>query len=332
MLVDGTDVSANFVSRLVELRMTDASGRESDCVTILLDNKDRELVAPRRGALMYAAIGWNGSHDVDGEYIVESSVIEGGGEQPFTLSVEGKSADLRETIKQHRTEDHQKTTVGALVNKLAQRNSLTPAVGQDLASVELDYLGQSEESDMHLLSRLARRLGAVAAVKDRRLLFTRKGSGQGATGTSLGSATVVLTDIIYLRCAVKDRPRFGKVQTTYMDRGTGLEKLYTKEFGDGGPDFFIRHPFSTKDEAERAAGARARELETEGNTLTLTLHGRGDIAAEMKLNVVGICPNADGQWSVERVEQVLDQSGWRTEVECTRDKADKDAGGDESIE
>jgi uncharacterized protein len=94
VIVGGVDVSQNFRSRMVIMRVSDSLNDEADRVQIVLDDTDGTLAIPERGAWISIALGWDGQMVPMGQYEVESVFLEGGGEKPWTMTVIGISAGL----------------------------------------------------------------------------------------------------------------------------------------------------------------------------------------------------------------------------------------------
>ncbi len=63
-----------------------------------------------------------------------------------------------------------------------------------LASIALPHTDQSHESDMNLLSRLAKRYDAVAKPAGGTLVFTRRGIAKSASGQDLARITLTPKD------------------------------------------------------------------------------------------------------------------------------------------
>lgn len=322
LVVGGVDVSSNFKSRALSIDITDGSGTESDTINISLSDADGRLALPRQGALISASLGWNGNNKLVGVYEVEDVDCDLDGDQHWEMSIYGKAASQREALKEHRTEDYQDTTVGDILNKIAGRHGLTPAIDGDMAGLKLEYLGQSEESDQNIMTRLARRYGATATVKNNRLMFIKKGQGQSSSGAVLGVSAIPRSSIISCSASLKSKPRFGTIQTSYLDRKTGLEKIVEQTTGEG-PKFIIRHPFTTEDEALKATGARARELSRAENSCAVTVFGNTGYLPDTKVTLSGLREGVDGTWTADQVSHNYDDSGFFTTLDLVQEPEDK---------
>lgn len=79
----------------------------------------------------------------------------------------------------------------------------------------------------------------------------------------------------------------------------------------------LRHVYSSKANAQRAARAEWRRLQRGVATLSITLaHGRADLFPELPAFVVGFKPQIDGtEWIITKVTNSLNDSGFTTAIE-----------------
>ena len=84
-----------------------------------------------------------------------------------------------------------------------------------------------------------------------------------------------------------------------------------------------RHIYPNKSAAEQAAKARLTAFNRSTAAVRLEMPGRTDLFAERSINAQGFTAGLDGQYLVDSVEQVFNQSGWSTTVECIGGKQGK---------
>lgn len=337
--VGGINITDLVNQRLISLNLTDNRGFEADTLDLALDDSDGELELPRKGAKLRVAIGWTDTGTVDkGSYVVDEVEHSGA---PDQLTIRARSADLREGLTTKRDQSWHDTTLGQVVNDIAARSALQPAVSSSLASVPIEHLDQTNESDANLLSRLAEWHGATATVKDDRLLFITAGSGKTASGKPLPAISITRQDGDRHRFAVADREAYTAVRAFYFDvrqakRGEvqvndqaakTLRERPTKptdnqdppdpSVSDTGNTKTLRHTYATKDSALRAAHAAWARLQRGVATLTFTLaEGRPDLMPELPARVSGIKPQIDAiDWTLTKVMHSLTDSGYTTQVE-----------------
>lgn len=314
---DGADFTAAAARGLISLTVTDAAGSESDTVSIEVADPEGNIDPPRKGALIKVSMGWeDGARVSMGLFTADTSKVSG---WPGKVSVTGRAADQRETLKQRRLQGWEDKTIGAIAAEIAGRNGLTPAVSGELASKLVPFIAQSEESDQHFMRRLAGRHGGISTVKEGRLVVVKRGGGKSASGASVPPVVITrLSQKEKFSCALPDRPAFKKVIATWADRQSARRPEVSVSAGDTGGDFVIREPFPTEAEAKDAAQAKSDELQRSTGSLSMTLVGDPTIRAEAPLIVSGVRSGVDGQWSIQRVTHAISSSGFTTQIEADK--------------
>lgn len=315
----GLDLTGNFNDRLISLEVSDAEGFASDSVTITLDDRDGAIAIPPKGKVLNVSLGYRETGLIPmGQFTVDEVEVSG---WPQQMTIRARAADLRDTLKQHRTGYWDEKSLSDILSEVAQRNGLSAAVGQELSSFEYKYLPQTEESDLHLITRLAKQHDAIAKVAGGKLLFSKKGTGMSAGGVHLGGATITRTMMLDYTAQLKDRPAHKETRATWWDRKKVervVEKGNSKTATDQAVDaiFGYRHSLPTKEEAEARAQSQQDELDRAAATLNVTIIGNPNIGAEMVISVVGVRAGVDGQWRVKTATHNLDSSGYVTSLSC----------------
>jgi hypothetical protein len=173
-------------------------------------------------------------------------------------------------------------------------------------------------------SRLAAEHGGIVKPGGERLAVVRRGAGTDAAGAELPRIRVTRMGSSGWNIEGEPRPRFGKVAAAWQDPASGRRKLAEKDAGSEGPTNNLIHPRATKAEAEAAAQARAREL----NTLT----GAGFFVTEFDptysagalVEASGFGEGIDGVWPSERISTSWEKG---TPVLSTIDVTAKPEGG-----
>ncbi|MEM1284964.1 MAG: contractile injection system protein, VgrG/Pvc8 family [Pseudomonadota bacterium] len=323
VIADGVDFTLAAQARLLNLTVTDAAGVESDTVSIEIADPGGRTEPPRTGAIISVAMGWEDTGLVHmGKYVADTPTARG---FPETLSVTGRAADQRETLKQHRTQGWENMTIGAIAEEIAGRNNLIPAVSGELASQLVPFIAQNEESDQHFFRRLVERYGGISPVKEGRLVAVPRGAGLSANGKALPAVLVRRgPQLLGYNVTLPDRPRFQRVKASWTDRANAKRQEVEAQAANEGPDFVLRDPYPTEPEAQAAADAKAAELKRGGGSLSLTLLGDPTIRAEQPLIVSGLRPGADGQWSIGRVNQSQDgNGGFTTKIQADKGEEEK---------
>lgn len=313
---NGQDRSSVLRDRLLRLTLTDAAGAEADELTLEFDDRALTIAPPRKGARLTVAIGWEGqSLTPAGVFIVDETESSG---PPDHLTVRAKAADMAGALKAAKSRSWRATTLGAIVAKVASEHGLKPACAPALQGVAVAHLDQAGESDLHFLTRLGQDHGATAAPKDGRLVFAPVGAESSASGAALSALTLGRADLIRWRAPLTERSASGSVRARWRDHRGARDQVETA--GTGQPVQSLRHVYSSREHARRAAEAALDRGSRDAGRLDLDLPGRPDAFAAQPIDVSELRGKLNGRWFAERVEHEIDWSGggFTTRIEAKR--------------
>lgn len=317
LVVDGKDISAKVQPRLISLTLTEGRENNADQLDLELDDSDGQLAIPRQEAVIELAIGWKGQQLVDkGSFVVDEAEHSGA---PDRITIRARSADLGGEIRTRQEKSWHDTTLGAVVADIAKRNSLTHKVDQALAAIKVAHIDQTNESDMHFLTRLARQYDAVATVKKKHLLFLPINGTKTSKGESLPAVAITRADGDQHRWASSTRDAFEGVRAWWSDRVNGSRKSVIA--GKKGANLkTLKETYPSKEDALEAAKAELQRLERGHATFELTLAmGRPEITAQTPITVQGFKPEIDGQgWLVKEVVHRLGDGGLTGKLQMER--------------
>lgn len=317
ILADGTDVTSKINDRLLSLTLHDEDGINSDTAEIYLDNRDKVIAIPPKGAELHVYIGYADSGLVDkGLFTVDETNLAG---PPHTLTIRAKAADMRKKMKEPRSASYDGITIGALVEEIAARHGLTPKVGSDLADVSLGHVDQTDESDLHLLTRLAQQYGAVAKPANECLVFVTKGEAKSASGKGLTAVTVDLSvDGGTYSYTAADRKNYGSATARWHDQAANKDRDVTVADDATAPAYTIRGSFPNEEAARAAAKARLAALKRGTVTLSLSnLIGKPTATAEAPLTVANAHAEVDAiSWTIKETTHTLTDGGFTTQIEA----------------
>ena len=313
VLADKVDVTSLIQDRLLSLRITDESGLTSDSLEIKLDDRDMAIEWPKHGAeltvfLSTQAIGFLSM----GIYVVDE--IEHSG-PPLTMTIRAKACDMRASFKAPKTRSWESVTIASLVQTIAAEHRLIAKVSDAIGSVLIPHLDQTNESDLHLLARLANEHDAIAKPVREFLLLVPKGTAKSFTGIGMPGVKVSGSDIKQHRIAQTERAKFGSVVAYWHDVEKGDKQAV--KVGADEPEYSLRHTFPNKAEAISAAKAKLVQLSRGTASLSLTILGNPFIQAEGKLQLTGLRDPINGEWVIKRSEHQIDSGGFVTRCEAT---------------
>lgn len=318
IIADSKDITALIADRLLGLTVTDEAGMQSDSVSIRIDNRDGRVAMPSQGAQLEVYLGYaeTGMSRM-GLYVVDELSESG---PPTALTITAKAADMRDTLKEKRTQPWEDMTLGDLLATVAKRNGYTAKISEALASVPVGHIDQTEESDMHLLTRLAKEHDVVAKPAGGNLLFVPKGEAKSVTGKSMPSVALAQKDIIQWSVSMNGRGKYPSVKSNYHDTETASRTDVV--VGEGSPVRVLSTSYPTAEAARTAAQGEYHRQQRGTGKLSVTIEGNASIGAEAKLTISGNSQASNGQWSVIRVEHSLTPGeGYRSEIEAEMPKS-----------
>lgn len=288
--VDGNDIAQLISPRLMSLELSDNRGIEADQLSITLSDHDGLLSIPPKGAVVRLWLGWSDTGLVDkGTYTVDE--IEHSG-APDMLSIRARSADLRKALKTKRERSWSNTTLGDVLGDIAIGNGLTATIAGALDGLPILQLDQANESDANLISRLGEEFDAVASVKAGSLLCMPAGGGKTASGLDLPHITLTRADGDQHRYLLADRDSYDGVRAYFYDVNSAKKQEAIAGGGENLKD--LRHTYSDKQSALRAARAEFNRLRRGSATLSYTLAvGRPDLIPELTYTLQGVKAEID---------------------------------------
>ena len=357
--LDDRDITQNVSPRLISLSMTDKRGLEADQLDIQLDDSDGLLTLPARGATLSLWLGWEGAPLLQkGNFTIDTIEFQGA---PDKLTIRGCSADFRGKLNVRREQSWHDTTIGAIVNTIAQRNQLTASVAAGLSSITISHIDQSQETDAAFLTRLAERNGAFVSIKAGKVIFMKAGQAVTAGGTPIPLMVIERGDGDRHLFSVADREHYSGVTAKWLqtrDPKKQNPQLSINRLSEGQVPEALMHPeaaaptagagdkaqkpqemlvgsaenvfelttvYASEEQALRAAEAKWRALQrgTVKFSIQLAL-GRADLFPETPVLVNGFKRVIDEQaWIISEVVHTLSESGFTTRLNLELNATDE---------
>jgi phage protein D len=238
---DGEDVTAQFRDRLIGITITDEAGHKSDVATIEVDDRDNAVELPTTGAKLDISLGYSNDLTSLGTFVVDEISGKIG---PDTITIGAKAADMLSGIRAPKTRSWHKVTIQDIVAKIAGENDLKPQVSDSLKSTFFEYIAQTSESDLNLLTRLAKNLDALAKPAGGSLVFVKRGESKTADGADLPVFTVDRSDMSSGTWSLPGRTKYKRVTAEWAENGSA--KVHQVHAGSGQPAHKLRERFSNK--------------------------------------------------------------------------------------
>lgn len=265
ILANNQDITDLIKDRLIKLSLHDAAGEKSDTVSIELDNRDEKIQFPATGASLEVWLGYEGDLHMKGIYEVDelSEPIE-----DDMLSIHGKAAKMKGSLLAPKEATFDDVSLGDLLSGIAQAHGYDPVISPALSSIMFEHIDQKGESDMNLLTRLAREHGAIAKPVANRLVIILKGESKSASGQALPVQPISDRANSTGTITIQERNDYQSVKATWFDEEKQQSK--TELAGQGEPCFVIRSSFKDQDKAKAAASAKLAALKRGKSTLSIT--------------------------------------------------------------
>lgn len=313
LTVDGFEISSMFYERYISLTLTDESGGESDTLEVMIADTDPKLPLrkPPRGAEVGLSIGYENDMVDKGVFVVDE--IEMGG-WPAYMRIVAHAAPLQDSksgksaLQSQKTRSWAKgTKLGDLAGKIAKEHKLEPAVAKSLHGIVLPQIDQTDESDLSLLNRLAKKYDAFVKPGGGKLALIKRGETKTASGEQMPTITLKPTDCKRWNMTESARDEDGTVIAYWQDKRAAKRQHVSA--GSGDPVRRLRHNYPDKASAEKAAKAELEKRVRGKNRFTFEAVGNANAGAETVLQLEGFHHDVPAKWLMVRVEHRFDKSG-----------------------
>ena len=325
--VNGKDQTTVFLPRVRSISLTDTAGIQSDACEILLSDHIQMLPIelPPEGAEIAIAFGYLFAARVMGVYIADEVEVSGPpGQMRITgyAAAHGASDGGKSPISTAKTRSWpEDTTVAAMVGKIAGETGFKAAVSAEAGEVKLPHIDQIDESDMNLLTRVARDHGLNFKPAGGALVVWKPGESASASGQPLPVVALTPIDVTSWSMRRVRRQAYSKVVAAYRDFGKSEPvdvEVDARPEGITGASQVkrLKRIFPSERAARAAAEAEAKRSKRGAMTVRLSLPGRADLMAEGKVRLSGFRPGVSGEWLVTSVTHSLGSDGWSASVEA----------------
>ena len=314
----GGDLTKTYAQRLASLQITDNSTEQADTVSIELSNHDGKLPVPAQGEILTIAIGYEGNTVDKGQFVIDQISLSG---FPERMTLSGKAAPFAAAgsftpFQSRKSRSFDDITLGQLVTNLAAECGLIPGIAPQYYTVTIPHLDQTNESNMNLLTRLARDYEALMKPTFGRLLFLPRSTGASITGAALPGPTITKSEVASYSADISQRTRYGKATARWHDPTTGETKSFSLEGQNEGADYEAPHLYPDEAAAKNAAKSILKSSERGSESITLSLSGRPDIIAEGLITLTGFPAAMNKSWTIKTVTHSLSPSGFTTSVQA----------------
>ena len=306
IIADGQDITHKMNDKLVSLSIEDHAGIKSDKLKITLSDHP-EIDRPKKGVRLEVALGYEDVLVDMGSFTVTGD--EGKSPSP-EITVIATAISGHKTLVDQREISWKNTSLGKIALEIAERNSLSLAISDDLSNIPIDHIDQTE-SDSSFLHRLSKRFDAVYKISSNHLIFSPKEEVLTASGKRLPMVHIK-SHKSYSFASSMEKAYTGVRTYWWNNKKAKRESVLIGEEG-----VVYENEYTQKNNvvAKTIAESTFKRISRSKDTLNLVVAGNQQLFAERQCNVKGVRSDIDGIWMIESVTHTINQSGYTTSVE-----------------
>lgn len=319
LIANTQDVTAVIASRFVSLTLSDADGLQSDTLEIVLSDHipENKISPPAKGAELELWLGYENSLIKMGLFIVDSVGISF---PPDRVKIKAKASiqsssqsgagSTRPLLTSQKTRSWPVGgSLGDMVAAIASEHGLQPAISTEMQGVSLPQIDQVNESDMNLLTRVARTYDGVVKPAGGHLVLVKRGEATSASGKPLAPIPITLAQVTSGRADLSDRGVVGTVIATYRDINAAVDVEVSA--GEGEPIKRLTDTFPDAATAREAAHAQLNRSTRGGGSLSISMPGNADLISGRPVELVGFNEAINGRWIIKTARHTLDSGGYK---------------------
>tara|TARA_B100001094_G_scaffold56583_1_gene52074 strand:+ start:2414 stop:3409 length:996 start_codon:yes stop_codon:yes gene_type:complete len=321
--VDGIDKTDALRHHVIALDLHDQVGFQSDTLKLVLDNHGAQLMLPHMGTLLRVHIGYLEQGLVyKGDYIIDEAELSG---PPHTMTLHARATNLRESLVGYQTRTWQDTTLGEVINEIAQDCGVEARVSEKLAAIPILSVHQESENHLQFLTRLAQKYNALFKNLPDKIAFLDRNKSETSSGQVLPDFTLTQPEVISYQLSLAERVKIGHVTAFWYDK----EKAQKEEvkLGDfNKPGKTLRSLFYTQEEAQAAVEAELARSQRLRSQLSLTCVGLPHYLAHSLLKLEaktstqdGFMPPLAGTYQITQVNHQINTQGYQTRIQALKE-------------
>ena len=297
---NGADVTEQLQNNLISISFSDEDGNQSDEITLSVAG---DFARPKYKDEIKL---WLGYEEVGlfycGVFKVQSTQRDN-----YSLSISATGADFSSALKQKRDMSYEKVSLKDIAQIVANRHQLK--LKSDFEDMFMPHLSQTNESDLHMMKRLAKDYNGIFSIKNGTLVFLKRIKENMASD----KLPVFEIDVSECEsCSIKhsDRTIYGACEASWHD--TKENKTLSVTVGNGTPVLKLKGNFKTPVEAKAKAEAKLQNANRGTKSGTISVYGK-EIYAGGMLRLSGVGED-DGEYSIKSVNHTF-ENGWKMSIE-----------------
>lgn len=300
IILNEIDISEELAPYLLSIQFKDEDSFSSDEVVIELKGVFKKIT-PSDELKLY--LGYEQALFYCGKFKLQTLEVKDNIFQTLILT----SNDFGSEFKEYRNESYEHASLFDICGIISKRYKLK--FKSDFKNFVPKHISQNNESDFSFLKRVALEYGALFSIKNETLLFLSRKNLQKQKPELILSAEETLS----LTIKSTSKSDYKSCSASWQD--TSTNEIKTIKAGDGSPTLKLNGVFEDFQEAKLKAEAMLSRVRGASKKGQLTIKGREVIAG---INIVitdNLNPDDDQVYYIERVEHVLNRSGFKTIIE-----------------
>ena len=307
------DITRRLSERLVSLVVTCQTSTTADQLDLVLSDTEGNLQIPPTGAVLAISLGATPERvALLGHFTVDELEYTS---PPRRLRITGRATNVASAWHEKKERSWSDLTLGTLAATLAQHHDLALSITAPLADIALGHVDQTNESDLNLITRLAKQYGANATVKASQLLILGAGATESATGKALPAIHINERDTSQWRWTSHDRTKYTGVCARWHDKAAANQITVTA--GQPGCLFTLEDTYPDQQSAVAAAANQLAQFLRGSGQLDITLP-QGDTTRQpgAPCTLSGFHPLIDATaWRSTHVTHRLDSGGYTQQMQ-----------------
>lgn len=306
------DKPINLQGRLINISVIDKRGIEADELSIEIDDTDGQVALPPKQAIIDISFGYQGGEQFVGKFTVDTIEFSG---PPDKITIRAKGAALSDGLTSQKYKSWHDVTLGDIIQTIASNNDLEAIITPKYQNKKIEHIDQTNESDAHFLTRLAKLNNAISSVKSGKLIFVEQADGKSASGQELEPVIILKSNTkTYTYSQVDRQKRITGVKAFYTDKKAAKKEEIS--VGTAGYMRNLKQTYPNKEEAYSAAKSEFKNLKNQAGRLNLNLaYANVLLAPETPVKAQGFKTDIDNaSWLVDEVNHNINDNGFISNV------------------
>lgn len=300
IVVNGKDITTQLQKNTASINFSDEDGNQSDEITIKAAG---DFARPKYEDETKLWLGYAES----GLFYCGLFRVQNTTKDKYSISINASGANFSAALKQKRDVSYEKVSLKDVAQIVADRHALK--LKSDFDDMFVQHLSQTNESDLHMMKRLANDYNAIFSIKNGTLVFLKR-IKENKVSDELPVFEIDVSECEGYSIKHSNKTLYASCEASWQDTKENKHKSVT--VGSGDPVLKIKGQYKSAAEATKKAEAKLQSANRGIKSGTISMYGR-EIYAGGMLKLTGAGED-DGEYSIKSVNHTFD-SGWKMSIE-----------------